>query len=396
MRGEGDGYTWYTDSSKWAVCAKTSIKRDAGATFPTEVGRMIPADLDEFAPIYSVQTANLGQRRYINYAGYGGATTTFANPITMIADDSAGGVVSYGLSTPVTYDHVMSKSSLVGLFMQMIASKNSLNLWGAVPNTDSVTDVRVGVTRWDQVQDISQQGWIQQIADEDDGELDTYFGDFYSDLDGADWYQDSYTSSDVFSFGETLRLRQPTQEMSGWDGDVGGAFESPIIRYPQVRAEYLEFDIDTTGLDFSDGPLYLSAQLVIGDWPVWINRSITTSDTTIRFEIGQLLQHSETDYEEYDYEPSFGAGFIYNEDNVRGKRILPSVEQDKSRIFDSRKDEPVQTPLLVTAIYSENPSTLAHGDVMAMMENLVFYDYEYLRMTIDNVYAYNTWLRLNR
>ncbi|MDF1541141.1 MAG: hypothetical protein P1Q69_19745, partial [Candidatus Thorarchaeota archaeon] len=61
--------------------------------------------------------------------------------------------------------------------------------------------------------------------------------------------------------------------------------------------------------------------------------------------------------------------------------------EKSSRIFDSTQDEAVQTPLLVTTIYQDNPSNIASGDVLSMMENLLFFDYNYLRMSIDHDYV---------
>ncbi|MDF1541260.1 MAG: hypothetical protein P1Q69_20345, partial [Candidatus Thorarchaeota archaeon] len=395
---EGGNMTDYVDSSRWAACTRLGISRSQGQTIPTDIGRMMPADLDEFSPVYALDTVKLDtlDRKYIDYAGYGGGTTSFANPITFLADSSGGGVVSYGLSVPITYDHVMSNSSLTGVFMQMIASRNSLNLWGAMPEKDAISDTRIGVTRWDQIQDISQQGWMEEVF-ENDGELDVYIEDSVSDTDGADWAQDPYGATDVFSLDDTLRLRQPTQDMSGWDDDISTMFESAVLRFPQVRASFIEIDINTAELDFNQGPLYLSVQLVLGEWTYWVNRTIDEDDITIRVDIDELLGQSEEDFastsmkrpvlEDFDsaYEfalvmQSVGACTYDTE-----RRF--ATNEGKSRIFDSTKDDAVQTPLLVTTIFQDNPSNIASGDVLSMMENLLYFDYDYLRMSIDNDYV---------
>ena len=69
----------------------------------------------------------------------------------------------------------------------------------------------------------------------------------------------------------------------------------------------------------------------------------------------------------------------------------PLKPNDDSLIYDGSGVavalDAVQTPLLVTAIYEKDPSTILAGDVAGHMANLVSFDYDYLRMTTDHEYA---------
>ena len=248
-----------------------------------------------------------------------------------------------------------------------------------MPSKQSIIDTRIGVLRCDNVQEMGREGWMNEWANPN-GKLDYTFSDYISDLDGADWAGVTYGEDEVYRFDETLKLRQPTQEVSGWDNEAGSAFPSAIIRFPQVRARYAEFDINSTDLDFGNGPLYLSAQLVIGDQTYWINRTIDASTVTIKIDLEQILGETSDDIK---YNPSHHNPQYESDLRMQWR----PVRKTPSCIFDSSCDNAVQTPLLVTVIYQEDPATLPRGDVLAAMENLVFFNYEYLRMAIDTGYA---------
>ncbi|MDF1539103.1 MAG: hypothetical protein P1Q69_09375, partial [Candidatus Thorarchaeota archaeon] len=246
-RDGGDDVT-SPSSSNWAVQSWLSIGREAGATMPTDIGMMLPADLADFEPRVAIETQQLDalERRYIEYAGYGGDTTSLANPITLLADSNGGGVVSYGLSTSITYDHVTSNSSIVDAFLQMVASRNMLNLWGYSPKKESVINTRIGVSQWDEIQVMAQEGWIDRSHHGDADTLDQFVSYTYDDMNGADWYTgDSYSSTpQTYYFNETLELRQPTPELNSWDWAYNTLLPETVYRYPQVQANWVEFDIN--------------------------------------------------------------------------------------------------------------------------------------------------------
>ncbi|MFQ5832734.1 MAG: hypothetical protein ACE5H4_08535 [Candidatus Thorarchaeota archaeon] len=268
-------------------------------------------------PFEGIQASSLDElrqkgRKFIDYAGFEGSASSMANPISLQADARGGGVVSYGLSSQITYDHIISNSSLSGLFMQVIASHNLMNLWGASPKKQSISDVRVGVERFDKIQVLAQEGWTQEWVD-DSGTLDV-FTEEASDYDGADWasFNEDVTYGEEveYSFNDTIKIRQPGQEMSKWDGEAGqlafklhydyvnphtgetpkSSFDYPTIRYPIVQMNRVEFDLNTTDLqsELQSGPLYLVAELRLDDWIITREMTITEDTNTITFDLDQL------------------------------------------------------------------------------------------------------------
>ncbi|MCK5266347.1 MAG: hypothetical protein KAR03_12130, partial [Candidatus Thorarchaeota archaeon] len=385
IRDEDASYTTGPDQTRWAVIAPVGIVRSSTATLPTDIGRMLPAELDDFSPLYCLNTQKLQQqgRKYIDYAGYGGEYASMANPITLQADALGGGVLSYGLSTIITSDHVVANSSISGVFLQMVASHNFMNLWGAAPKTDTVSAVRLGVKEYDELTVIGQQGWINEWFD-GNGVLDT-FERYGTDENGADWYT-SYETDRVYNFDDTLELRQASQELSTWDADsqrlaaelgfLEDLFNHPLIRYPMVQANYIEFDLDMVDIEdeLAAGDLYLRIELRIRDVPYVKEVTLSSgSDSTIRIDLEELSPVVDT-----IGLPRAAASWVKEAQREYENRIL----------YNSRDPEiEVSSPLLITTIYRDDPATLAAGDTLAHVNNLVYFDYHYQRIKIDRDYA---------
>jgi len=141
-------------------------------------------------------------------------------------------------------------------------------------------------------------------------------------------------------------------------------------------------DLNYSDIDLDDGPYYIEARLVMGGRSVWKNVSIdassTQEDLTIKFDLMSL-------FNEYDFSSYEGyAASQYHSDSL-------SVGRDKrdshTMLYDGSAADPVaNTPLLVTAIYKQNPADVPQGDIVALLENLVYYDF--LRIAIDHQYAH--------
>ncbi|MHA1389299.1 MAG: hypothetical protein ACTSR9_12770 [Candidatus Thorarchaeota archaeon] len=386
VRAEDGTYTTGPDQTRWAAIAPIGIARTSTATLPTDIGRMLPAELDDFSPMYCLDTQKLQQqgRKYIDYAGYGNQYATMANPVTLQADDLGGGILSYGLSTLITVDHVVTNSSISGVFQQMVASNNFMNLWGASPKTDTVSDVRLGIKEYDELVVVGQQGWINEWSD-GNGVLDTYER-YGVDENGADWYSSPYVGERAYHFSDTLELRQPSQELTTWDADgtrlaaelgfLENLFDHPLIRYPMVQAEYIEFDLDMVDIqdELAAGDLYLRVELRIRDIPYVKEVTLSSGcDPTIRFDLEELSPEVNT-----MGLPRAAASWAAEAQKQYENRIL----------YNSRDPEiEVSSPLLITTIYRDDPATLAAGDTLAHVNNLVYFDYHYQRIKIDSDYV---------
>ncbi|MFW9889284.1 MAG: hypothetical protein ACFFER_13945, partial [Candidatus Thorarchaeota archaeon] len=396
IREDGQ-YTTTVSNTNWAVTSQLGISRSAGQVIAADIGRMLPINLENYIPRYCFDLQKLRNqgRKYIDYAGYTSGQATMANPITLQADSAGGGIVSYGLSTYIDYESVISNSTLSGVFMQLIASGNYMNLWGASEKKQSIGDVRVGVTHYDEIQVLGQEGWIDEWFD-GNGILDTFTHETI-DSNGADWFT-PYQSEEVYDFeDDTILIRQPTQEMSTWDNDgrilaqkfgiLEHAFQHPLIRYPKIRANYIEFDVNSTDLqdELAEGPLYLTAELIIRGWTAPRKEVTITQDTTVvRFDLDELAP------EVAPLQDRAGEGYH--------RRSAREAYENRLLYDGSDIELEVSTPLLVTAIYKQDPDTLAAGDVVGAVSNLVYYGFSYQRMTVDRDYAqeYNSkWNKMD-
>jgi hypothetical protein len=412
-----DGYyTTSYDANNWALDVSLGMKRSSGTTYPMDIGQMIPVDLDDFKPLHGIDTSKLKEldRKFIHYSGYGGETTSLANPITLQASSNGGGILSYGISTPISYEHVMGNSSILNIFMQMIAHYNMMNLWGIAPKKDSVTDVKIGLERWDELDIYVQEGWIEVTLWDGSGTLESWIAASVRDSDGADWYHqyDEYTDNDEYYFDETFKIRQATQEMSKFGGFDESAYYSkyidlgnyPMVRYPQIAGKYVEFGInqyDFDAQDFENGPLYLEARLILGGKTIWKNVTIDAQTDTIRFDLRELSSLEEckkgnaklSDKDDDSYTSYYHSGtwfenfYQIGSSSKMEKETLRTIDSSSFKLFDSRSDDGIITPILITAIYKENPNTLRRGDVAQAVGNLVYYDYTFLRMALDHNYA---------
>jgi hypothetical protein len=387
VREDDGAYTTGPDVTRWATISSVGISRSSVATLPTEIGRMLPAEIDEdFAPFYCLDTQKLGQqgRKYIDYAGYGDQQATMANPITLQADGLGGGILSYGLSTSITADHIWSNSSMSGVFLQMVASHNFMNLWGASPKTDTISEVRLGVEEYDELTVIGQEGWINEWFD-GNGILDT-FERYGTDENGADWYTIPYTQDKVYSFDDTMELRQPSQELSSWDvegrelaeelGFLEDLFNHPLIRYPMVRADFIEFDLDLVDIqaELAAGDLYMKVELRIRGVPYTKDILLTSGmDPTIKIDLEELSPMPSSEGLSRAASSWFAEAYQEYENRILYNSRDPEIE--------------VSSPLLITTIYRDDPETLAVGDTLAHVNNLVYFDYHYQRIKIDRDYV---------
>jgi hypothetical protein len=414
---DNDGlYTTNYDANNWAFDVSLGMKRSAGTTYPTDIGQMIPADLDDFKPLIGIDTSKLKEldRKFIHYSGYGGEITSLANPITLQASPNGGGILSYGISTPISYEHVMGNSSISNIFMQMIAHYNMMNLWGLAPKKDSIVDVKIGLERWDELDIYVQEGWAEETLWDGSGTLESWIAASVRDSDGADWYHqyDEYTDNDEYYFDETFKVRQAAPEMSKFGGFDESAYYSRYFdlgnylmrRYPQIAGKYVEFSInqdDFDAEDFEDGPLYLEARLILGGKTIWKNVTIDALTDTIRFELRELSSLEECEmgntklgdtdddrYTSYYHSGTWFENFYQvGSSSKMEKETLRTIDSSSFKLFDSRTDDGIITPILITAIYKENPNTLRRGDVAQAISNLVYYDYSFLKMTLDRTYA---------
>jgi hypothetical protein len=402
---DGGDQVCYADTDKWTVDSTLGIRRSATQTYPSDIGQMLPIDLDNFQPLCAIDSNKLKSldRKFIDYAGYGDEYTSLANPITFQADSYGGGIVSYGISTSIGPEHVMSNSSISGVVMQMIASHNCMNLWSIASSKQSVVNVSMGVKRWDKLDVILQEGLTEEWND-NSGSFDTWVAASYEDYNGADWYTtEQYPGTpenmEVTFFNQTLKLRQPSQEMTSWDNEMKGfdVLEYPAIRYPQIAARYVEFDINTTDLDFDTyDKYYLEVQLTFrssnmkaGYTPpvIWKNLTIDENTKSVRFELQEFSEIEETIVTTHTV-PYSGSEFWYAPSTYTTEETrVRTVCTTSHMIFDGSSDEGVKTPLLVTAIYKENPRTLRHADPVAAMSNLVYFDYMFPKLAIDKDYA---------
>ncbi|MFQ5885225.1 MAG: hypothetical protein ACE5IO_09020, partial [Thermoplasmata archaeon] len=157
--------SWTTSDGgglNWALHMPLQLTRNLDEVVPTDFGRMVLGDIEDYKPDYSFNTAelkNLG-RKYIDYASRGGTYCSFSSPITLQADQNGGGVMSYGLSSKITYDHLAANSSLVGPFMQIIAQYNHMNLWGAAPTREAISSASVSVIREDNFVAYGKSSWV--------------------------------------------------------------------------------------------------------------------------------------------------------------------------------------------------------------------------------------------
>ncbi|MDF1538360.1 MAG: hypothetical protein P1Q69_05610 [Candidatus Thorarchaeota archaeon] len=377
-RSEGETVT-HASSANWVLNTWTSIGRDASQSIPTDVGQMLPVDLNEHKPRYSIETQKLKdmERRYIDYAGYGGEATTLANPITLLADSHGGGVVSYGLSTPISYDHVISNSSLTSVFMQMIAARNTLNLWGYSPKKQAVIDTRIGVTQWDQIEVMAKEGWMDRSAEYETPQ--SFVAARFEDTTGTPVMrilaQRTYSTSMTHSAFDSLLKKW----LLGMVSTIQCSMR--LSSDPQVPTRWVEFDLNTTDLDMGAGPYYVEARLVMGETSIWKNITIDLqSRDTIRFDLDQLFGEGDLS------NPSLWTSEVGASSSMEERDAYNSRRDLNTLLYEGSATDPVSnTPLLVTAIYKVNPTTLHTGDISALLQNLVYYDY--LKLSINHDYA---------
>ncbi|MGY5853963.1 MAG: hypothetical protein RTU92_10385, partial [Candidatus Thorarchaeota archaeon] len=293
-----DHYTIDPDGGlNWAVYAPTRLKFTSNEVIPSDLGRMLPVEWEEYIPVHCVNKGTLDSlgRVYLDYASE--RYVAYANPITMQADEYGGGIVSYGLSNEVTYESLFSTSALTGVFMQTIAELNLMNLWSSVPKRGVVdsTDIEMKYYRYDELQVLTQDGWLVDWAEGDNAIDDIYIEKTFIDENGADYFVDEYDvrvdpyqETEFTTFADGIEIRPSVREMNNWDAESVEYWDSvisPILvgkpvpddqkekmvdRHQQLYATHTSFTVNDNptlgGLDLSGGKQYwMETLLVFGE-----------------------------------------------------------------------------------------------------------------------------------
>ncbi len=142
-----------------------------------------------------------------------------------------------------------------------------------------------------------------------------------------------------------------------------------------VRANYIEFDLDLVDIqdELAAGDLYLSVELRIRDVPYTKKVTLTAGmDPTIRIDLDELSPLPSS----------------VGQSRAASSWFAEAYSQYENRILYNSRDPEIEvsSPLLITTIYRNDPATLAAGDTLAHVNNLVFFDYHYQRIKIDRDY----------
>ncbi|MDF1540065.1 MAG: hypothetical protein P1Q69_14315, partial [Candidatus Thorarchaeota archaeon] len=127
----------------------------------------------------------------------------------------------------------------------------------------------------------------------------------------------------------------------------------------------------------AQGPYYVEARLVMGDTSIWKNVSIDAqSSTTIRFDLDQIYNEDFKSYDSLD-------------ESIEMRSLGAEKTRSNTMLYDGSAADPVgNVPMLVTTIYKTNPTSLPAGDVASLLQNIVYYDYEFLQVKVDQDYAF--------
>lgn len=159
-------------------------------------------------------------------------------------------------------------------------------------------------------------------------------------------------------------------------------FDHPLIRYPMIQANYIEFDINQTDLVGQTFPLYMKTELVLNGWTIQKTLPVYQTTTKVRFDLEQLAPKQ--------IGIQSGTGFIDRGKYVGMSAGDPHAHYKDRLLFDGSKSQlQVISPLVVTTIYNEDPETVPEGDIVATLSNLVYYGYEYQRFALDEDYAHD-------
>jgi hypothetical protein len=427
----------------WMPKYAAEVKRVDMTYQVTETGKLLPADLGEYTPQWSINTQQLTDhgRRYLDYGLHNTTGADYASPISFEADDDGGGILTFGLAQKISREHLIRNTTMTLLYMDFIARSNHMNMWGYALVEDAVVVAELDYTVEDRLELMNQEGWIDELIGwvyrqaqaEDDlaSQLDTLIeenpwlqlspqfllitnairlGDSFlenipeqtvpdrlgngvmdvfvektsPDYNGADWYKDPY---------ETVNGKQNvlTHKMN----------ESMILRptlYEQSDwdDDSPEFDLWLPIMNLFNAPGSIRRhQLIRGrefrldiDWAAIEDVIGTSQDiyVTASLEGGGLADGVRL-WKNSTLSNALNQNFAWDIHNV-------TRSKDGTPIWMSENEnDAYTTPIVRVFIYQKRPEMAT--DMIDMVTNTLFADVYYVRATMDEEYVHE-YIKIQR
>ncbi len=208
------------------------------------------------------------------------------------------------------------------------------------------------------------------------GQLDSFIEKTAVDYDGADWYsEDQYRANtapdepdwelvtDTIRMDtDTMLVRPSLSETSDWDSDdptfdlfapgiEWAKADGTILRHQLLRGHTISLDLNWSGLA-SGTPVYVTVQVQLAGVPYWVNRTMTSDDTSLTIDLKQLTNR------------------------LRNETAVPLWISDNRTL--------TTVPVVTMWVYRDNPTNIT--DIVSTVRNLLYADIFYLRMEYDDNY----------